>query len=527
MNAADRGRSPSVSGCAARIAILVAILLGAQSTSRADDASIQDLERRLEAVEQQNSQLMQALEQARFSGTQLASSNAEAAPVDAEIPIYQPASVENYMAPAAAPAANGDPLHMSATWHNGLELESANKAFKVHVGGRTQFDMGWFDADEQMEFGPGGTGEFRDGVDFRRARLRIDGTMYECIDWAVEYDFANIFREGSSNFTTTAFTDLWWTFTKLPYVGNFRVGNMKEPIGFEHLVSSRFLPFMERSYNQDAFYGPFNNGFSPGAMLFNQIFEERMTWWVGMFKPATNPFSFNSGDGEWAAVGRLTMLPWYEDEGRQVLHFGFSAKHADLDEGHIRIRARNSDRAGAIPAWPILADTRWDGIDIAGDDNNQLNGELAAVCGSWTLQTEYLASYITDASQNAIQDVGTLEYHGGYVQVLYFLTGEHDNYNKKTGVFERVIPNQNFLPCGDCRPGGIGAWQVGVRYSHLDLNDQAIDGGKLDDLTVGLNWFLNPNMKVQANYTATHRQSATRLSDGSVQAIGMRFAHDF
>ncbi len=38
-------------------------------------------------------------------------------------------------------------------------------------------------------------------------------------------------------------------------LGNIRVGNQKEPVGFERLVSSRFLPFMERSYNQDVFYG--------------------------------------------------------------------------------------------------------------------------------------------------------------------------------------------------------------------------------------------------------------------------------
>ncbi|MGE3313919.1 MAG: OprO/OprP family phosphate-selective porin [Planctomycetaceae bacterium] len=512
---------------AKRFVVLIALLFGWQSSSRADEASIADLQRRLEAVEQQNAQLLEAIEHARVSGTQSATGGQAATPSDAEVPIYQPANVEYSTTPTAVPEASLNPLHLSASWHNGLELESADKAFKVHVGGRTQFDLGWYDADDELQFGPGGTGEFRDGVDFRRARFRIDGTMYESIEWAAEYDFANMVREGNSTFSTTAFTDLWWTFTNLPYVGNLRVGNMKDPIGFEHLVSSRFLPFIERSYNQDSFYGPFNNGFTPGAMLFNQIFDDRMTWWAGLFKPSTHPFSFNTGDGEWEAVGRVTILPWYEDEGRQVLHFGFSAKHADLDEGVIRFRARNSIRSGAIPAWPILADTRSGGIDIAGDDNNMLNGELAAVCGSWTLQSEYLLSYVTDASQNAIQDVGTVEYHGGYVQVLYFLTGEHDIYNRKTGVFDRVIPNQNFLPCGDCKPGGIGAWQVGVRYSHLDLNDKAIDGGKLDDLTVGLNWFLNPNMKIQANYTAAHRDSATRLSDGTVHSIGMRFAHDF
>lgn len=508
-------------------ALAILFIVVTSGRCRADDAVIQELQQRLEAVEAQNQQLLQAIEEGRFGANVPASGAALPPEPAAEVPIFEPARAEHFLAPNNA-AESVDPLRMTASWHNGLELESANKAFKIKLGGRTQFDIGWYDADEQMEFGPGGTGEFRDGVDFRRARFRAEGTMYEVIDWAAEYDFANMVREGSSVFGSAAITDLWFTFTHLPYVGNFRVGNMKPAIGFEHLVSSRFLPFIERSYNQDAFYGPFDNGFSPGAMFFNQILEDHATWWIGMFKQTNNAFGFGTGDGEWSVVGRLTALPWYVDEGRGVLHLGVSGKHSDLDEGHIRIRARNSMRSGSIPSWPILADTRAGSVDIAGDDNNQLNAELAGVLGSLTFQAEYLTSFITDASQGAITDAGTLHYQGGYVQVLYFLTGEHDIYNRKTAVFDRVIPHENFFPCGDeCRPCGLGAWQIGVRYSRLDLNDQAIDGGKLDDLTIGLNWFLNPNMKIQTNYTVAERDSATRQSDGTVHSVGMRFAHDF
>ena len=47
---------------------------------------------------------------------------------------------------------------------------------------------------------------------------------------------------------------------------------------------------------------------------------------------------------------------------------------------------------------------------------------------------------------------------------------------------------------------GWGAWQVGLRFSYLDLNDKAIQGGMVYDWTAGLNWFWNPNMKIQLNY---------------------------
>jgi hypothetical protein len=44
------------------------------------------------------------------------------------------------------------------------------------------------------------------------------------------------------------------------------------------------LKFPERSYTFDAFLGGLDNGFRPGAQLFNTAFDDRMTWAVGLFK---------------------------------------------------------------------------------------------------------------------------------------------------------------------------------------------------------------------------------------------------
>src|SRR5688572_23712030 len=159
-----------------------------------------------------------------------------------------------YVADAASNVADGvevgKDLAMTAEWRNGLELSTSDKAFRVHVGGRWQLDTSWFDVDQSVQNNlPGGV-TYHDGVDFRRARLRVDGTMYEVIEFAMEYDFVNGFRERNAvnvptDIHVTALTDLWLQFSQLP-IGNLRVGNHKEAIGFDHLVSSRFLPFLER-----------------------------------------------------------------------------------------------------------------------------------------------------------------------------------------------------------------------------------------------------------------------------------------
>ena len=71
-----------------------------------------------------------------------------------------------------------------------------------------------------------------------------------------------------------------------------------------------------------------------------------------------------------------------------------------------------------------------------------------------------------------------------------------------------------------------GAWQVGVRYSWIDLNDNSIPGGVVNGVTFGLNWYLNPNLKFQWNYDIADRD-VNGSSDGLVHSFGMRTAFDF
>ena len=63
--------------------------------------------------------------------------------------------------------------------------------------------------------------------------------------------------------------------------------------------------------------------------------------------------------------------------------------------------------------------------------------------------------------------------------------------------------------------GGWGAWELALRYTHTDLNfhegrpglatpADGVRGGVQNILTVGVNWYLNPNMKLVFNYLHTN-----------------------
>ena len=84
---------------------------------------------------------------------------------------------------------------------------------------------------------------------------------------------------------------------------------------------------------------------------------------------------------------------------------------------------------------------------------------------------------------------------GAYTQLSYVLTGEVRPYNKTNGIYTRVVPDKPFKP-----GSGWGAWEVAGRWSTIDLTDKDVLGNHLQDLTLGLNWYLNKNTKFQFNY---------------------------
>jgi phosphate-selective porin OprO/OprP len=260
-------------------------------------------------------------------------------------------------------------------------------------------------------------------------------------------------------------------------------------------------------------------------------------------------------------VGRLVYLPVYEDEGRKLLHLGVSGRTMEprrqylafdadgLPIGNpvpaVRFRSRGDIRNGPPgPLNSIYADA---GL-LSGTWQNMIGLEFVGNNGPWSFQSEYFGSWLYNAKTTGIgasgtfgqqppknTPVGTVYYQGGYAEVLYFLTGESRTYSKIEYRFDRPIPHNNFYAL---RGGGSGrrlsvsegAWQVGVRYNYLCLNDGEVNGGVLNGMTLGLNWLLNPNARVYFNYDFTYRNfvnSNNVNGSGCINGFGTRLAFDF
>ena len=154
------------------------------------------------------------------------------------------------------------------------------------------------------------------------------------------------------------------------------MGQFKEPFGLEEQASDSEITFMERSLA---------NTFAPsrhnGIMIHKRGLKERVSWAVGIFKD-TNDFGLGTGDENYAVTGRLTGLPWYENDGGRVLHLGFAYsrrntpatfRYQERPEAHLAPRFVNT---GVFPAEAL----------------NLFGGETGLVYGPASLQGEYIGS---------------------------------------------------------------------------------------------------------------------------------------
>ena len=376
-----------------------------------------------------------------------------------------------------------DPNTVRPYWKEGLRFDTADGSFKLRIGGRIQNDWAYFCEDGDIERRLGE--DFDDGTEFRRARLYMSGSIYENIEFKAQYDFAG----GDSDFK-----DVYMGLKKVPYVGNVRIGHFKEPFSLEELTSSKYITFMERSLVNT--FAPSRN---TGVMVHDTLFDERMTWATGVFRQ-TDDFGEGTGGRDYNVTARVTGLPLYEEKGKRLVHVGLGYTHQNYEDDEIRFRARPEAHLS-----PRLVDTGTFGAD----HGDFLGAEAAWVHGPFSMQGEYVHALIDGRGHR----VGDPHFWAASAQASYFLTGEHRPYKTSTGTFSNVKPFKNFGP-----DGGTGAWEVAARYSHLNLNDEGVRGGRLRDLTLGLNWYLNPNMRMAWNYVL-----ADPIDDGDVNIFQWRF----
>jgi phosphate-selective porin OprO/OprP len=334
-------------------------------------------------------------------------------------------------------------------------------------------------------------GNFQNAVGFRRARIGAEGEVGERVSWVAEWDFAN---------GQISFKDVFLAVNDLPLLRRIKVGHFKEPFSLEEQTSSNFITFVERS--PICTLDPARNW---GVAFFSYTDNERATLQGGAFKSGTSNDTGNDiRDGnDLAWTFRATCLPWYDAAscGRYLWHVGGAFSQVTPPDHTVSI---NTGPQSSLLPVPDNPGSPWL-PHITIPSNNQLlfNLQSALVLGPLSFQAEWTATYISQIGGSPVY------LDGMYVYASYFLTGEYREYITKDGWFGGVHVLSPFLPVrGEHKVArGPGAWEVAARFAWTNFTNPNIppsnglqDGGRLSELTLGVNWWLNDYTRIMFNY---------------------------
>lgn len=410
----------------------------------------------------------------------------------------------------ATGAAHADP----AETKGGIKIKTDDGRFEATVGGRIQFDYYSFSEDDgaligSTAFGSGvAANDNRGGAAFRRAYLTLTGKAYGW-DYKFENDFAGTPGAGGGTFREM------WIGTKVG-PGKLMIGQHKGFRGMEELASSNEITFLERP-----------NTTATG------IYKDRQFLRGLFYKGNTDSFGYGihaatltgeAGDPTEGTSfgGRAYWFPMSADG--QTLHFGL-AYSTDRED-------TNSKGASAVFQYGGRRGISL-GLGGAGEalaskfgTQNTIHGEVAGSFGSFFAQAEYAQATL----ENAYAGPSDADVTAYYVQAGYFVTGEKKVYKKDRGAFGSPKPINSY-----------GAVELVARYEASE-NTETTTGAKNgcsltgvadgsyqtcegSQITVGANWYVNPNVRFMLNYYLA--QADVGAGKDEPEAISMRAQFGF
>lgn len=311
-------------------------------------------------------------------------------------------------------------------------------------------------------------GRQEDSVDVRSSRLSLIGTIGR--DYRATFQISGEYKGFDSDPETSwQLTDLSLT---LPVGERTRVtlGKTKETFSYEMVGDSANLPHSERVLN--AFFVSRNLGARIVHVLGR---DKRATLSAGAYKDSWTPGS--STDRDWDFSARATALVWDDPARNRFLHLGLAYRHAGVENDVTRYKVRAETNVG---------DNSLDTGNFSATSADHFGAEGLLNIGSASLLGEYVTAQV---HRPGARDP---KFQGWYLTGSWILTGETRPYDRNVAYARRVIPK-----------GRWGAPELAARFSHVDLDDEGIDGGSFDKTMLGLNWWATTRWKFGVSWGHT------------------------
>ena len=443
-----------------RHALLLA-LTAASPAMAAQTVTIEDLARRLQALEQR-------LDNAPVAAVPSDASQVDPAELDQRLRILE-RKLELQAEEASAKAATQPTVKLD---DKGLSVKSASPGgFEVKFRGLLQGDGRFFFGDAHPD----------NTFLLRRVEPGIEGSWGSLLGFRLNAQLA-----GDSATVNDAYFDL-----KFDPRATVRIGRYKGPVGLERLQSSGSTAQIETGFpselvpNRDV-----------GVQLQGEFARSTVSYVLGVYNGAPDGrdgFTTNPDD-DFELAGRVFLEPWKNSDGPlSGLGFGLGAsrgeKHGNGNNFLPRYRT-----PGQVTFFNYLG-----GVDADGE-HVRWSPQAYYYRNAFGLVGEYVASR-QDVLLPATGQRESLANRAWQLGAGWVLTGEDADYK---GV---AAPDHPFTADGT----GWGAFELVARYGELKIDDDAFplfadpfaSASRARSWGVGLNWYLTRNFKLMSNYTRT------------------------
>ncbi len=261
-----------------------------------------------------------------------------------------------------------------------------------------------------------------------------------------------------------------------------------------------------------------------GAQLYGDLLDGTLSYAVGIFNGVADGSSGDSDNtDDKDGVARIFSHPFRNSgiEALQGLGIGIAGSYGNQQGDKTTPNLPSFKTPGQQTFFIYLAGGGTDNTTIADGIRTRISPQGYYYYGPFGLLAEYVRS-----TQEVKKGSGTsaaaakLRNSAWQVTASFVLTGEKASYKS-------VFPKNSFDP----RNGKWGAFELAARYSRLTVDDAAFptfadirkSAKEAKAWAAGVNWHLNRNIKVVADYEQTRFQGGNTGDRETEKAVLGRF----
>jgi len=392
---------------------------------------------------------------------------------------------------------------------DGFSIQSADQQFKLRLGTLLQADDREFLSPANNGGSPG------DGFELRRARIIFDGTVWGAFQFRIEPEFGS--RTGGAGGTSSATATLANASVNVDYWEplQFLAGRFKGPVGYERsqLVAENI--WIENGLTQNL-----TSQYTQGVLAHGDIDNDLLSYGAGVnegVRDNANGDFQGMIDNNYDFIGDVYVNPFVNSGTKALQGLGFGVAGSVGNRGDVKTAANAPLASYTTPGQTNILTyntTNASGQTVTESEDGP-GYRLAPVIyyynGPFGGYADYAVSSIralrtvTGTGTGTGSRTATFTNEAWQVVGSYVLTGEDASY---TG----VKPRTDF----SFHDHTWGAFQLVARYGQMTFdNDYYTSDGTstgvgaafasqgpriVTDIGVGLNWYLNSNVKAQLQY---------------------------